>query len=99
MKTVILFGDYLLKIVLGTAIIGFILLLNTKISIGNEINRFLGKISFEIYLLHGISFGFVALLFPSIKSGMFVLISICMTVIISWFVHNISQILVKGIQK
>lgn len=99
MKTVVFFGDYLLKIALGIAIILFILFLNTKISIGNKVSGFLGNISYEVYLLHGITFGFVVTFASSIQSGMFILVSICITVFIAWLIHIISQIMIKEIMK
>lgn len=96
MKTVVFFGDYLLKIALGIAIISFILLLNTKISICNKISRFLGRISFEVYLLHSMVFVILAFFFPSIRSGLFILSSICITVSVSWIVHIISNKLIQA---
>ena len=95
MKTVAFFGDYLLKIVLGLAIIFFILLLNAKINIGNRMSTYLGNISFEVYLLHGKVFGLVAFLNASTQSSMFILISIVITVFASWITYNLSRIMIK----
>lgn len=99
MKTVVFFGDYLLKIALGIAIILFILFLNTKISVGNKVSRFLGNISYEVYLLHGIAFGFVVSFASSIQSGMFILVSICITLFVSQLIHITSQFVIKEIMK
>jgi len=75
-KPVVFFGDYLLKILLGVAIITFMLALNARLEIGNKISNFLGSISFEIYLLHGTVFGLIESIAPKINSGIFIVISI-----------------------
>lgn len=94
-KPIVFAGDYLLKIVLGVAITAFILATNVKIAYGNKINFFLGEISFEIYLIHGRTFKFVAALVPEISSGLFILTAIIVTVAISLIVHIIVVRLVK----
>lgn len=94
-KPVVFWGDYLLKILLGLTIILFMLALNTRIEIGNKVNRFLGEISFEIYLIHGTVFGLISYFLPEINSGLFILISIAVTVGLSVIVQKISQLFLK----
>jgi len=53
LKGIIFWGDYILKVALGLAILSFILILNRKIQIGNKISLLLGEVSFEVYLAHG----------------------------------------------
>lgn len=95
MKTTLIWGDYVLKIVLGLAIISFILLLNAKINIGNKVSTHLGNISFEVYLLHHTVFGFVSILLPDLLSGYFIMISIFVTVAISIVAHKCSNFIDK----
>lgn len=97
-KTVLIFGDYLLKIMLGIAIILFILFLNTKINIGNKMSKFIGEISFEVYLLHNMAFIFLILFYPSIQSGAFILISVFITIAVSWVVHIFSNKLIRALK-
>lgn len=99
LKTIVFFGDYLLKIALGIAIILFILLLNTKISIGNKVSGFLGNISYEVYLLHHTVFGFIAAFEPTLISGFFIALSIVITVISSIIVHIFSKLLEEMIKR
>lgn len=94
-KPVVFFGDYILKIVLGLAIIVFMLVANTRIEIGNRISLFLGSISYEIYLLHHTVFALVAFFAPEAISGVFVVASIIITVILAIIVHKIGEPITK----
>lgn len=84
------FGDYLLKILLGMLILLFVLLWNAKISIGNAAGRFLGSISYEVYLLHSVVFGMLEALPVAWDSGFFVAASILVTILLSAAVHSAS---------
>ncbi|WP_022769270.1 acyltransferase family protein [Butyrivibrio sp. NC2007] len=97
-KPVFFAGDYLLKVILGVAITAFVLATNVKVSYGNKINSFLGEISFEIYLLHGRVFKMVYTLLPKLKSGVFIICSIVLTVICALVVHFIVVRLVRLVQ-
>lgn len=88
-------GDYLIKILLGFAILMFILVLNSKISIGNPVSRFMGKISYEVYLLHNAVFVFLSALYPEMNSGVFILMSILITVALSKAVSSVCNIIFK----
>ena len=94
-KTVVFLGDYLLKVLLGVAITAFILALNTHILIGNKVNQFLGTISFEVYLLHGVVFGLLESMTWIQSSGVFILTSLIVTVIIAYFVKCICSFIEK----
>lgn len=82
-KMIVFWGDYILKIVLGVLITLFMLAVNTRISIGNRVSNFLGKISYEVYLIHGMIFGLVATILPELDSGVFIILSMALTVIVS----------------
>lgn len=90
-KPILFWGDYFLKILLGLSIILFVLLINARINIGNKVSTFLGNISFEVYLIHGLTFELVGYILPSINSGIFILVSICVTICISLVVQRISK--------
>lgn len=90
-KHVFFFGGYLLKIILGLVMLTFILQLTTRVQIGNPIILFLGKISYEIYLIHGIAFYIIEKKFPEMCSGMFILTSIILTIGISVIVYWLSD--------
>lgn len=82
-KWIPFWGDYVLKITLGMAILSFLLALNTKISIENPVSRTLGDISFEVYLLHGAVFLALESAFPALNSGVFILASLLLTILLS----------------
>lgn len=86
-KPVVFFGDYLLKILLGVLIITFMLAVNSRIAIGNKVSLFLGSISYEVYLLHGSVFGLLAAFMPGLGSGVFIGLSILITVGMSWMLQ------------
>lgn len=96
-KPVVFWGNYVLKIVLGLSILSFILTLNGKIGLGNQVSCFLGDISFEIYLLHGYAFKLIAAAFPGISSGFFILASILLTVLLSMIIHKICNVLLSAL--
>lgn len=89
-KGIPFWGDYVLKIVLGVAILGFVLGLNTKISMGNRVSRLLGTISYEVFLLHDVSFFVLEKAFPGLNSGVFILMSLLVTAALSLAVQRIS---------
>lgn len=94
-KNSIFLGDYALKIVLGLSILCFILILNSKVSIGNKVSWFLGDISFEIYLVHDLVFDVLSQLLPGISSGAFILLSVLASVLSATIVHKISSAVLK----
>lgn len=91
LKPVVFYGDYLLKILLGISITVFMLAVNTHVCIGNRVSNFLGSISYEVYLLHGTVFGLINFIMPSIESGLFILFSIVITVVLSKLIQIFSK--------
>lgn len=59
-KTAWFWGEYLLKIVLGVAIVMFLFTATSNRSFGNKVAHWLGDISYEVYLSHGIVMGVLA---------------------------------------
>lgn len=98
-KPIPFFGDYLLKILLGIAITMFVLVANIRFRIGNKISLFLGEISFEIYLSHGKVFSLVSKLIPKLSSGVFILLSIILTVIFAYLIHILAMLITKQLYK
>lgn len=98
-KRVPFWGDYVLKIVLGMAILSFILALNTKISIGNRVSRTLGAVSFEVYLLHGGVFFALESAFPGLNSGEFILASLLLTMLLSLAARKLSDWILNPFDK
>lgn len=88
-KNVFFWGDYLLKISLGLSLVVTILLLVRRLEIGNKITRFLGSISYEIYLSHAWVMVALAHYFPALSSGEFILLTYFITISLSWLVHKV----------
>lgn len=93
------YGDYLLKIALGVAITVFILAVNVGAVFGNGTSLFLGKISYEVYLIHGSVFGLLSAFLPEVNSGVFIGLSVVITVALSWGVSSVSKPIIGGVNK
>lgn len=94
-KDVVLIGDYIVKIALAVAILLFMLLLTARLKIGNPISRFLGEISYEVYLIHDVVFIVLSVVYAKMNSGIFVILSILFTVILSVLINKASKAIVS----
>lgn len=94
-KDVYFYGEYLLKIILGVVIIVWMLLLTVKRKFGNRLSLYLGDISYEVYLSHGMVMSILVLLCPHLSSGMFIFTTYLITLLFSIGVHAVSSRLVK----
>lgn len=86
-KPVPVLGDYLLKIALGMAITAFVFQLIARIRVGNRVNRFLGGISYEVYLLHRPAFALVAAIAAGgmkLGSGAFIALALAITIVLAF---------------
>ncbi len=85
-------GDYLLKAALGFSILLFMLAVHTRVAVGNAVSLRLGRISYEVYLIHGTVFTAMdAVCTGKLSSGLFILTGIAMTVLISSLFHRLSK--------
>ena len=95
LKPVAVFGDYILKIVLGIAITAFMFEAIAKLKVGNKINSFLGDISYEIYLLHHGVFALLTVMDSDMNSGVFIIISVAVTVVLAFVLNRICKPMVR----
>ena len=98
-KPIDFWGDYCLKIILGASLSLLILMVIRRFEIGNATLSFLGSISYEVYLIHGTVFAFVTLIYPSLDSGIFIILSIAITLAVAVIINRISQMLLNVIRK
>ena len=98
MKPVAFWGDYLLKIVLGIAIIAFIFEAISRLKVGNRVNSLLGYISYEVYLLHHGVFALLMAIDSGMNSGVFVILSVAITVVLAFMLNKVCKPLVKFIR-
>lgn len=94
-KHVFFWGGYLTKIILGVSLIYLLFVVTSKRKWGNKFAFFLGDISYEVYLSHGFIMSIVEHYFPSITSGYFILLSVTLTILLSWLIHIIDKPIVK----
>lgn len=99
LKLIVFWGDYLLKIVLGLLLLALLLYINTRICFGNKVSAFLGEISFEVYLIHELVFRLIDKWIPSVNSGIYIVISLLITVIVAVIVKCISQYILVCVNK
>lgn len=96
-KHVPFWGDYLLRILLGISVLLSVLLTGGRISPVNPVTAFLGEISYEVYLLHGLAFTLVEAMGIT-GSWPFILCSIALTLILSVFVSRCGKYLLSGLK-
>lgn len=94
-KPIEFYGDYLLKIVLGIVLTAFVIEITSGFKVGNRVNRLLGSVSYEVYLLHEIVFSVIILLIPGLNSGVFIIGSIAITVILGVGLKKISDSIMR----
>ena len=94
-KSVYFTGDYLLKIVLGVALILLIFAISIRFTFVGKPLQFLGHISYGVYLLHGIVMAYLSLVLTELRSGFFILLTYALTIIVATAITFISQILIK----
>lgn len=99
-KIVYFWGAFLLKIVLGLSLILLLFVISSGRKFGNKISLGLGNISYEVYLSHGVVMGFFLYLLgdQTIDSGLFIFLSVVITIAVSIIVHYFSNILVKSLR-
>lgn len=97
-KNVFFWGEYLLKIILGATIIVWILLLSVKRQFGNKISFWLGRISYEVYLLHTAIMLAIIKVVPDLSSGVFILATYLLTLVFATGINWCSATIVKKLR-
>ena len=100
-KTVEIYGDFLLKIILGIAIEYFIFQLLFRFRVGNRASRFLGKISYEVYLIHELAFMILMMADRDsrLNPGLGVLCGIALTVVFAAVFNSLTKIILNKLYK
>lgn len=92
-------GEYLVRVALGIALISLVITLMYKIKLGNRMNMLLGKISYEIYLIHGFVISVLSLAGDYFKSGVFVMLTVALSVLIAIPWNRFNQKITDRIKK
>lgn len=94
-KFVWLWGAFILKIALGFMIILFLFTVTSNRRFNNRISLWLGNISYEVYLCHGLVIDTLAYYCNGLDSGWFILFTVTLTLILSALIHTIDKPIVK----
>lgn len=98
-KTIWLWGEYVLKIILGIVIISFLFTMTSNRKFGNKFSFWLGNISYEVYLSHGMIMGVLAYYFSGMQSGWFIFLTVVSTLVLSTLIHALGKPIVNGLRK
>jgi len=98
-KMIYFWGAYLLKIVLGGVLLLLLFTATSNRKFGDTFSNWLGSISYEAYLSHGMVLSLMSFLLPlDFNSGAYILISAIVTLSLSAGVHAIDKTLVKRLR-
>lgn len=99
-KVVYFWGAYLLKIILGLVLITLLFTATSSRQWGNRVSQWLGDVSYEVYLSHGIVMGALTWLLPKgSDSGLFIFLTVCVTLVLSDVVHRVGKPIVKALRE
>ena len=98
-KPVFFWGAYLLKIVLAFVLLLLLFTATSNRKFGDKISDWLGSVSYEVYLSHGIALGTMSYVIPmDFNSGAYILISVIITLILSTGIHALGKPVVKKLR-
>lgn len=90
-------GSYLLRIVLGISLILLLFTVTSRIKLGNKPAIFLGNISYEVFLLHGLVLNILSKAAIIKSSGLYILAVIVLTIVLATGLNYIDNQLIKRI--
>ncbi len=96
-KYILFTGDYILRIILGIFIIMLLFTVTIHFRIGNVFTKYLGKISYEVFLLHGFIMSVFSVLKLRASSGIYILMVILGTLIIATVINKVDTLIIQRI--
>lgn len=97
-KNVPIFGDYLLRIVLGMILLILILHITTSFRFGNKAFGYLGRISYSVYLIHDYVFSYFEKMRLISNSGVYICVCVMMTLFLASGVNYVSNRIMQRIK-
>ncbi len=94
-KHVYFWCEYLLKIVLGAAIVTLVFIVSSNRTWGNRAMSFFGDIYYEVFLSHMVVIEFMSAMFPEASSGVFILSVAAATIVLSAALHYTGKPLIE----
>ena len=99
-KTIYFWGAYLLKIVLALSLLLLLFTTTSNRSFGDKISNWLGEISYEVYLSHGIILGLANIILPeNMSSGIYILTAVVVILALSTGIHALGKPIVKILRR
>ena len=98
-KASLFWGSFFIKSILGLCLICLSFQFTSIVRCGNNITAYLGKYSYEIYLLHGVVFSLLQITGGDrINSGVYVILSVILTAVSAGILGKIASSLKKHLQ-
>lgn len=95
-KDIFFGGQYVLKVILGFSLILLLFLLTGHGISSHTVNRFLGNISYEIYLSHGFIMSMLKHNKPDLGSWTFIGMTVVLTLVFSYLIYILGKPVVKS---
>jgi len=90
-KSCFFWGEYVLKVVLGLCILVWVFLVTNRRTFINPLTKYLGSISYEIYLIHTLVMDIVMYFMPGLSSGLFILAVIIGSILCASVIHALAM--------
>lgn len=90
-KLITFFGEYILKLILGVVILGFILSLCYKFSFKGKWITWMGHISYEVYLFHLVVINNLKQVLTECNGGVFILMVVILSLLGATMVHSMTK--------
>lgn len=89
----------MLRACLAIVLIALLIKITAHMQFNNKVILSLGKISYEVYLSHGIIIEVMSLLGSKLKPGLYILSVIIVTVLLSYLVNLVTRGIIKSIRE
>ena len=96
-KEIYMIGTWLLRVVLGLSVISTVYFLLNKIEIEGKIIKYIGNISYEIFLVHTIAMSLIAKV--NIPSSFWITLTFIITIVLATILKFIDTKIIKLIRK
>lgn len=92
-------SDYVIHLMFHFCCVLLLLVLNRRIKIGNKISKYLGRISFEIFLIHNSVYQMVLYFLPKLNAGAFLWVSLVLTVLFAGALNAVNSMLISWMRE
>lgn len=97
-KYIFFLGNYVLRAFLAIVLIALLIKLTAHMQFNNKVILSLGKISYEVYLSHGIVIELFDKFCGEFDQGLYIIGVVAMTILLSYFTHLLNQKIITKIR-